>query len=60
MIYSKWLPPSIVQEAQKAEPERFIAAVDAFGQAAEAAKADEGNPNAWQAVLGQLLDDIKT
>eukprot|EP00878_Enallax_costatus_P024878 GHUV01026572.1.p1 GENE.GHUV01026572.1~~GHUV01026572.1.p1 ORF type:complete len:254 (+),score=64.61 GHUV01026572.1:223-984(+) len=60
MIYSKWLPPSIVQQANEVEPDRFKAAVDAFKQAAEAAKADHGNPNAWQVVLGQLLDDIKT
>lgn len=60
MIYSNWLPPTINLEAKKSEPERFRAAVDAFQGAAQAAKTDEGNPNAWQVVLGQLLDDIKT
>lgn len=60
MIYSNWLPSSIVQEAKQSEPAKFIAAVGTFKQAADAAKADQGNPNAWQVVLGQLLEDIKT
>ncbi len=60
MIYNNWLPAAIASEAQAQEPKRFAVAVAAFQRAAEAAKADLDKPNAYAAVLGQLLDDIKT
>ncbi|WIA33391.1 hypothetical protein OEZ86_006527 [Tetradesmus obliquus] len=62
MIYSDWLPPKVVEEAKEKEKQRFATAVAAFKQAAAvaAAEAARGNPNAYAAVLGQLMDDIKT
>lgn len=60
MIYTNWLPTDVSSKAKAEEPKRFTAAVNAFRKAAEFAKADQGNPNAYAAVLGQLMDDIKT
>jgi hypothetical protein len=62
MIYSDWLPPKVVEEAKQKEKQRFETAVAAFKQAAAVAEAEaaRGNPNAYAAVLGQLMDDIKT
>ncbi|KAF6261252.1 hypothetical protein COO60DRAFT_1625449, partial [Scenedesmus sp. NREL 46B-D3] len=61
MIYSDWLPPKVVEEAKQKEKQRFAAAVAAFKQAATVAQTEaaSGNPNAYAAVLGQLMDDIK-
>ncbi|KAF8058035.1 proteasome activator subunit 4 [Scenedesmus sp. PABB004] len=62
LIYSAWLPPAIAVEAQAKEPAKFGAAAAAFRAAAAAAAAEaaRGNPNAYAALLGQLLDDLKT
>jgi hypothetical protein len=61
-IYTSWLPDQVATEARNKEPARFSAAVANLVKAVQYSQeqAAAGNPNAWAAVLGQQLDDVKT